>query len=92
MTTNTGALHVEFEGASLNKVRNFRLEFGERIVIGRGNNCDLTLNDDTLSREHVECLWDGIKLKIRDLGSTNGLFVVNNNEKKRTKSILSSFF
>lgn len=46
-----------------------------RVTIGRGDGCDLTLNDADLSREHaeVEAATDGVWL--RDLGSKNGVQV-----------------
>jgi pSer/pThr/pTyr-binding forkhead associated (FHA) protein len=46
-----------------------------RLLIGRGEHCDLVLRDADVSREHVEiaCEFDGIL--VRDLGSKNGLIV-----------------
>jgi len=46
-----------------------------RLVIGRGNDCDLILDEPEMSRRHavIENSGDGIYL--RDLGSANGTFV-----------------
>ena len=46
-----------------------------RLVIGRGNECDLILDEVEMSRRHavIENCGDGIFL--RDLGSANGTFV-----------------
>lgn len=46
-----------------------------RLVIGRAESCDLALNDADVSREHaeIELAIDGVRL--RDLGSKNGVFV-----------------
>ena len=46
-----------------------------RLVIGRGNDCDLVLDEPEMSRRHavIENSGDGIYL--RDLGSANGTFV-----------------
>ncbi|MGH8042906.1 MAG: FHA domain-containing protein [Rudaea sp.] len=46
-----------------------------RLLIGRGNDCDLLLDEPEMSRHHavIENAGDGIYL--RDLGSANGTFV-----------------
>lgn len=41
-------------------------------VIGRGTDADVTVNDSSISRRHVEFTWDGARAQVRDLGSTNG--------------------
>lgn len=41
-------------------------------TIGRGEDCDLMLADDTLSRRHAEITFDGESFVLRDLDSTNG--------------------
>lgn len=41
-------------------------------VIGRGTDADITVNDSSISRRHVELTWDGSRAQVRDLGSTNG--------------------
>lgn len=43
-----------------------------RTVIGRGSDADITVDDSSISRKHVEVLWDGEKAEVNDLGSTNG--------------------
>jgi len=46
------------------------------MVIGRDPNCDLLLRDYDISRRHVEIQRKGSNaLVIRDLGSTNGMFI-----------------
>jgi pSer/pThr/pTyr-binding forkhead associated (FHA) protein len=44
-------------------------------VIGRSPECDIFLDDVTVSRRHAELVRDGDRLLIRDLGSLNGTFV-----------------
>ena len=46
-----------------------------RLVIGRGSECDLILDEPEMSRQHavIENFGDGVYL--RDLGSANGTFV-----------------
>jgi hypothetical protein len=45
---------------------------GERTVIGRGSEADITIDDSGISRKHLEIVWDGRRAEARDLGSTNG--------------------
>lgn len=43
--------------------------------IGRGLECDVTLNDPSVSRTHAVVDTEGAEPTVRDLGSTNGTFV-----------------
>lgn len=43
-----------------------------RTIIGRGTDADITVDDTSISRKHVEVLWDGSRAQVNDLGSTNG--------------------
>ncbi len=46
-------------------------------IIGRDTNCDITLPDVHLSREHAQLgIWND-QLHIKDLNSTNGTFINN---------------
>jgi pSer/pThr/pTyr-binding forkhead associated (FHA) protein len=47
----------------------------ERTLIGRSPECDVFLDDVTVSRRHAELLRDGETFTITDLGSLNGTFV-----------------
>jgi hypothetical protein len=48
---------------------------GERTLIGRSPECDVFLDDVTVSRRHAELLREGDTFTIRDLGSLNGTYV-----------------
>ncbi len=48
---------------------------GPRTLIGRSPECDVFLDDVTVSRRHAELVRDGERVTIRDLGSLNGTFV-----------------
>lgn len=48
---------------------------GEHALIGRSPECDVFLDDVTVSRRHAELVRDGTSYTIRDLGSLNGTFV-----------------
>jgi len=55
------------------------------LKIGREVECDLVLDSPQISRFHAEIFWMGSELMIKDLGSTNGVFV---NGKKITEEHL----
>ena len=46
-----------------------------KTVIGRGNEADIRLEDEMISRKHCELSWDGHRVTLRDLDSPNGTFV-----------------
>jgi pSer/pThr/pTyr-binding forkhead associated (FHA) protein len=48
---------------------------GERTQIGRSPECEVFLDDVTVSRKHAELVQDGDTYTISDLGSLNGTFV-----------------
>ncbi len=57
----------------------FYVDKDERITVGRSQNCNITIEDTKISREHAEFVWyDGV-LILTDLKSQNGLVV---NDKK----------
>ena len=46
-----------------------------RVVLGRGVNCDIQLQDSEISRRHAMLEIKGDAATVSDLGSTNGTFV-----------------
>lgn len=60
---------------------------GKNLKIGREIGCDLILDNPHISRMHAEIFWKGNTIGIKDLGSTNGVFV---NGKKVTESVLNN--
>ena len=48
---------------------------GSSTVIGRDPACDLTIDDNLLSRRHARLLLEEDRLKVIDLGSANGTFL-----------------
>lgn len=46
-----------------------------RVIIGRGQETDLHIPDEMVSRQHCEIILDKGHVIVRDLGSTNGTFV-----------------
>jgi hypothetical protein len=55
-----------------------------RTLIGRSPECDVFLDDVTVSRRHAELTRDGETFTIRDLGSLNGTYV----NRKRIESVV----
>jgi pSer/pThr/pTyr-binding forkhead associated (FHA) protein len=48
---------------------------GERTSIGRSPDCDIFLDDVTVSRKHAVLLQEDGRFTIEDLGSLNGTYV-----------------
>jgi transcriptional regulator with GAF, ATPase, and Fis domain len=66
---------VVIEGPDTGK--RFELERAEatRLLIGKSPACDLRLGDAEVSRRHASLELVGRRLRIKDLGSTNGTFI-----------------
>ena len=45
------------------------------VTLGRGQDADIRLDDELVSRKHCSVTFDGIHVTVTDLGSTNGTFV-----------------
>ena len=60
---------------------------GPRTLIGRSPDCDVFLDDVTVSRRHAEIVREDGVYVIRDLGSLNGTFV---NRRRIESSALSA--
>lgn len=54
----------------------------ERFVIGRRPSCDVQINDQGISKEHIAILTVGNDQIVEDLGSTNGTQVNGQNVKR----------
>ena len=57
-----------------------------RLCVGRASANDIVLDDDHVSRHHVELSWDGDTLRMRDLGSANGSYV---DGERRAEAVLA---
>lgn len=56
-------------------IRTFPIREGQTLTIGRGKECDISIDNTAISRQHISlCLNSGIYF-VSDLGSTNGTFV-----------------
>lgn len=45
------------------------------VVVGRSRDCDVVVDDATVSARHARLRWDGDAIAVEDLGSANGTFV-----------------
>ncbi len=52
-----------------------RLAVGEVVTVGRQRDCNLSVDDSTLSREHFRIFSSGTGQTIEDLGSKNGTYL-----------------
>ena len=48
---------------------------GDRTTIGRSPDCDVFLDDVTVSRKHAVLVGEGERFHVEDLGSLNGTFL-----------------
>lgn len=56
-------------------VRERELQLVGRIVVGRDPTCEISHDDSLLSRRHAEFVTSADVVRVRDLGSRNGVFV-----------------
>jgi len=47
----------------------------KKMSIGRSSTCDLQLSDSSVSKKHAEIIFQKDNIVIKDLGSSNGVFV-----------------
>jgi len=72
-----GTLALEFIEPTERKGE--RVDVDVAVTIGRGQDCDLQMNDTYLSSRHARVANDSGDLTIEDLGSTNGTYVNQEN-------------
>lgn len=48
---------------------------GMYVVVGRSSDCDVVLDEPSVSARHACLRWEGDRIAIEDLGSANGTFV-----------------
>lgn len=52
----------------------FELVAKQPFIIGRDPSVDFPILDDSVSIQHLELLWDGSTIRVRDMDSSNGSF------------------
>lgn len=65
---------------------------GSEVVIGRGVDCDLVLNDPLVSRQHVRLRHDGPAVEIRDLRSSNGTHLLQGSADEMVRDAVRMVF
>ncbi|HFQ80075.1 MAG TPA: FHA domain-containing protein, partial [Desulfobacterales bacterium] len=56
-------------------IRRFTIKAGQQLSIGRGQDCDITIDNKAVSRRHVSLTFQNGMYFVSDLGSTNGTLV-----------------
>lgn len=59
----------------IRSARSWRFAVKDRLVIGRGSDCDLVLEDERVSHKHVQISATDDGLYVRNISNTNGLKV-----------------
>ncbi|MBI3179349.1 MAG: sigma 54-dependent Fis family transcriptional regulator [Deltaproteobacteria bacterium] len=62
--------------SSSKKGAEFELK-GSEVTVGSGDDCDIRIEDETVSKRHFAIARDAQSFLVRDLGSTNGTFLDN---------------
>ena len=57
-----------------NNGKQVELTEGKTIVVGRGTQCDITIEHPTISRKHAEISFSWNGAFVKDLGSANGVY------------------
>ena len=74
-TAQSGATGLRQEQTDNAVLREVDVRRKKRVLIGRGDDCDIKLVSDRVSRHHCEILYKDGHYELRDLGSTNGTYV-----------------
>lgn len=56
-------------------IKTFPIAEGQTITIGRGKECDISIDNTAISRQHISISMNSGIYFVSDLGSTNGSFV-----------------
>jgi len=75
LTQNKRRQNVVLNGFVVNRTTKQRVKIGDRMIIGRGVDADLCIDDRVASRSHVEIVRDKMGFSWRDLGSRNGTLI-----------------
>jgi hypothetical protein len=82
------SIKVEFTGGD--KV--YKFKDGQEVLIGKGDNCQVKLEIDGISRQHMKIYSRNGDYFCQDLGSTNGSFINDDKLEPNTEVAFTSFF
>ena len=68
---NTG-LRINFIVEKDGQTKEYSASIRQKIIVGRGKDCDVKLDDQSVSKHHMEISYESDGLYVRDLGSANG--------------------
>jgi pSer/pThr/pTyr-binding forkhead associated (FHA) protein len=58
----------------------------QRYLIGRDPGCAIPIADDSISRRHAQITLDGSHIRVEDVGSSNGTFLIRQGQKKKIQA------
>jgi len=72
-----GTLSLVFQFDSLSVATLPPLQGVDELTVGRQPDCDLVINDASVSKRHAALRWDAARSRasLQDLGSTNGTYI-----------------
>jgi hypothetical protein len=82
------SIKIEFTGGE--KVYKFKDD--QEVLIGKGDNCQVKLEIDGISRQHMKIYSRSGDYFCQDLGSTNGSFINDDKLEPNTEVAFTSFF
>jgi len=82
------SIKVEFTGGE--KVYKFKDD--QEVLIGKGDNCQVKLEIDGISRQHMKIYSRNGDYFCQDLGSTNGSYINDDKLEPNTETAFTSFF
>ncbi len=54
-----------------------------RYLIGRDPGCAIPIADDSISRRHAQIALDGAQIRVEDVGSSNGTFLIRQGQSRK---------
>ncbi len=75
ITSVQGTAALQRETTNDAVLREMDMRRKRRVLIGRGEDCDIKLVSDRVSRHHCEIVYKDGHYELNDLGSTNGTYV-----------------
>ncbi len=68
---NSG-LKLKFTAETNGRTKEYTASIRQKITVGRGADCEVCIEDNSVSKHHIEISYESDGLYVRDLGSSNG--------------------